>query len=117
MLPTLDTQAAGDVLVALGSSGPHSNGYSLVRRVVERSGWKAKYGKLPPYRGIGLGIGAQAAGGKNAANDTSAALLNANWKPTEKDVVETLSGNVCRCGTHPRILAAVRSVALKRGSK
>jgi len=30
---------AGDVLVALGASGLHSNGYSLVRRVVEHAGW------------------------------------------------------------------------------
>jgi len=30
---------AGDVLVALGSSGLHSNGYSLVRAVVRQSGW------------------------------------------------------------------------------
>ncbi|MBN8281297.1 MAG: molybdopterin-dependent oxidoreductase, partial [Gammaproteobacteria bacterium] len=46
-----------------------------IDRVVERSGWKQKYGKLPPYRGIGIGIGAQASGGKNASNDTSAALV------------------------------------------
>ncbi|MET3527398.1 phosphoribosylformylglycinamidine cyclo-ligase [Phenylobacterium koreense] len=43
VLPKLDAQQAGDVLIAIGSSGPHSNGYSLVRRIVERSGlaWDA----------------------------------------------------------------------------
>ncbi len=43
VLPRLDDQAPGDVIIGLGSSGPHSNGYSLVRRVVERSGldWTA----------------------------------------------------------------------------
>ncbi|MDP8916973.1 MAG: phosphoribosylformylglycinamidine cyclo-ligase [Pseudomonadota bacterium] len=42
-LPRLDVQRAGDVLIALGSSGPHANGYSLIRRIVERSGlgWDA----------------------------------------------------------------------------
>jgi phosphoribosylaminoimidazole synthetase len=38
LLPNLDKIAAGDVLIGLASSGPHSNGYSLVRKVVERSG-------------------------------------------------------------------------------
>ena len=43
VLPKLDKQRAGDVIIGIGSSGPHSNGYSLVRRVVERSGlaWDA----------------------------------------------------------------------------
>jgi phosphoribosylformylglycinamidine cyclo-ligase/phosphoribosylamine--glycine ligase/phosphoribosylglycinamide formyltransferase/phosphoribosylformylglycinamidine cyclo-ligase len=43
VLPKLDLQRPGDVLIGLGSSGPHSNGYSLVRKVVERSGlaWDA----------------------------------------------------------------------------
>ncbi|GLQ25066.1 phosphoribosylformylglycinamidine cyclo-ligase [Algimonas ampicilliniresistens] len=38
MLPLIEKMAVGDVLIGLESSGPHSNGYSLIRRVVERSG-------------------------------------------------------------------------------
>jgi len=43
ILPKLDAMKAGDVLVALPSSGPHSNGYSLIRKIVERTGlgWDA----------------------------------------------------------------------------
>lgn len=38
ILPDTESMRAGDVLLGLASSGPHSNGYSLVRKIVERSG-------------------------------------------------------------------------------
>ncbi len=38
LLPNTGSMTAGDVLIGIASSGPHSNGYSLIRRVVERSG-------------------------------------------------------------------------------
>jgi phosphoribosylformylglycinamidine cyclo-ligase/phosphoribosylamine--glycine ligase/phosphoribosylglycinamide formyltransferase/phosphoribosylformylglycinamidine cyclo-ligase len=43
VLPKLERQRRGDLLIGLGSSGPHSNGYSLIRRIVELSGlaWDA----------------------------------------------------------------------------
>ena len=43
VLPRLGDQRAGDVIIGLASSGPHSNGYSLVRRIVAHSGldWSA----------------------------------------------------------------------------
>ncbi len=52
LLPRADIEA-GDVLVAIASSGVHSNGYSLVRRIVELSGidW---YLEAPFQKGVTL---------------------------------------------------------------
>ena len=48
-----------------------------IKEASKRSGWKKKYGKLPPYRGIGIGCGVISSGGKGMfAHDTSAAVVN-----------------------------------------
>lgn len=43
LLPLEDDMSEGDVLIGLSSTGPHSNGYSLIRKIVEVSGldWDA----------------------------------------------------------------------------
>jgi len=42
-------------------------------------------------------------------------LLDRNPHPTEKDVREALAGNLCRCGTHGRIIRAVLRAAQTGG--
>lgn len=42
---------------------------------------------------------------------TTVALLKANPQPSDQDIDEALSGNLCRCGTYPRIKKAVHRAA------
>ena len=44
---------------------------------------------------------------------SAAALLNSKARPTDRDIEIAMSGNLCRCGTYPRIVAAIRSAAAK----
>jgi isoquinoline 1-oxidoreductase alpha subunit len=41
----------------------------------------------------------------------AAALLAAKPKPTDADIDEAMSGNLCRCATYPRIRAAIKRAA------
>ncbi len=41
------------------------------------------------------------------------ALLTSNQKPTDEDIDAAMSGNICRCGTYPRIRAAIHEAANK----
>jgi isoquinoline 1-oxidoreductase alpha subunit len=42
---------------------------------------------------------------------SAAALLKAKPAPTDKDIIDAMSGNLCRCGCYQRIEAAVRAAA------
>lgn len=41
------------------------------------------------------------------------ALLTANKNPTDADIDAAMNGNICRCGTYPRIRAAIHEAASK----
>ena len=42
---------------------------------------------------------------------SSVALLHQNANPTRVEIEQSLQGNICRCGTYPRILDAVQNAA------
>jgi isoquinoline 1-oxidoreductase alpha subunit len=42
---------------------------------------------------------------------SASALLAKNPDPTDRDIDEAMSGNICRCGTYVRIRAAIRQAA------
>jgi nicotinate dehydrogenase subunit A len=46
---------------------------------------------------------------------TSAALLRRNPRPSEEEIRSALSGNLCRCGTQPRVIRAVQRAASAGG--
>jgi aerobic-type carbon monoxide dehydrogenase small subunit (CoxS/CutS family) len=39
------------------------------------------------------------------------ALLESNTNPNDDDIVRSMNGNICRCGTYARIIAAVREAS------
>ena len=43
----------------------------------------------------------------------AAALLKTTPKPTDDEIDTALNGHICRCGTYPRIRAAVKAAAAK----
>lgn len=44
---------------------------------------------------------------------SATALLKSNSQPTDADIDTAMSGNICRCGTYPRIRAAIHAAAKK----
>jgi aerobic-type carbon monoxide dehydrogenase small subunit (CoxS/CutS family) len=69
-------------------------------------------GRLHPLQEAFLAEGAmQCAYCTSGMIITAAALLRANPHPTVQQVAQYMQGNICRCGTYPRIVAAVLRAA------
>ena len=47
---------------------------------------------------------------------SAVALLKSTPKPTDADIDNAMSGNICRCGTYPRIRAAIQMAAGVKGA-
>ena len=46
---------------------------------------------------------------------SAVALLKANTAPSEKQIIDFMDGNVCRCGTYSRIVRAIQRAAKAQG--
>ncbi|ASU39046.1 (2Fe-2S)-binding protein [Herbaspirillum sp. meg3] len=46
---------------------------------------------------------------------SATALLKTTPNPTDKDIDDAMSGNICRCGTYTRIKAAIKQAAAQNG--
>lgn len=69
-------------------------------------------GKLTPIQEAFLEEGAFQCGYCTSGMIMSAtALLRDNHSPNHEKILDAMNGNVCRCGTYPRILAAINRAA------
>ncbi len=69
-------------------------------------------GKLHPLQQAFLDQGAMQCGYCTCGMIMSGvALLRKNPNPTPVEVIEFMNGNICRCGTYPRIMAALSEAA------
>jgi aerobic-type carbon monoxide dehydrogenase small subunit (CoxS/CutS family) len=48
---------------------------------------------------------------------SGAALLKRNPNPNDQEIAQAMQGNVCRCGTYPRVVAAMKSASQKIGRR
>ena len=79
-----------------------------------------KTGELHPLQQAFLDVGALQCGYCTAGMIMSGvALLAKNTNPTSADVVRSMEGNMCRCGTYSRIILAIQKAAatMKGGAR
>jgi aerobic-type carbon monoxide dehydrogenase small subunit (CoxS/CutS family) len=71
-----------------------------------------KDGQLHPVQQAFLNTGAfQCAYCTSGMVMSSVALLQTNTDPRRDEIVQSLQGNICRCGTYPRVIEAVQDAA------
>ena len=46
---------------------------------------------------------------------TAKVLLDKNHHPSDTDIKQSLNGNLCRCGSHLRVIRAVKRAAAESG--
>jgi aerobic-type carbon monoxide dehydrogenase small subunit (CoxS/CutS family) len=73
-----------------------------------------EHGRLHPLQEAFLDVEAMQCGYCTAGMILSGvALLRKNANPDDTAIMQAMQGNVCRCGTYPRIVAAVRLASRK----
>lgn len=82
------------------------------RLIVTIEGLAGGDGQLDPLQQAFLDEGAWQCGFCTAGMLIAAkALLAKNPRPNEEEIVAAMNGNICRCGTYPRIIAAIQRAA------
>ena len=77
----------------------------------------ASGGQLHPVQEAFLETGAMQCGYCTSGMILSAvALLRRNAAPKENEIIDFMDGNVCRCGTYPRIVGAIQKAAKVMGT-
>ncbi len=72
----------------------------------------AKDGRLHPLQQAFLEVGAMQCGYCTSGMIvTASALLKSNPEPTAQEIARFMEGNICRCGTYQRIVAAIQQAA------
>lgn len=91
-------------------------GVAAGRAITTIEGLEAPDGTLHPLQQAFLELGAFQCGYCTPGMIVAGAgLLAAKPDPSEAEVVEAMQGNICRCGSHPQIMAAIRrAVSLRK---
>jgi len=81
------------------------------KQIITIEGLEQK-GRLHPLQEAFLSVDAMQCGYCTAGMIMSGVgLLKKNPSPTEPEILRAMEGNICRCGTYPRIVAAIQRAA------